>query len=108
MLETFDSRQKANADERSRTSTSLSPQAPEACASANSATSAAMANNNMLAHLVKIFVGKLRGIFGLNMDWPRRGAARRRYRVVECRAWTVLDGPIGCAGDAYFELLPVL
>jgi hypothetical protein len=29
-----------NADERSRTSTGRSPQAPEACASANSATSA--------------------------------------------------------------------
>ncbi|GEM_PF-5196919 len=32
----------ANADERSRTSTGVSPQAPEACASANSATSAVM------------------------------------------------------------------
>ena len=31
-----------NADERSRTSTGRSPQAPEACASANSATSASV------------------------------------------------------------------
>jgi hypothetical protein len=45
-----------NADERSRTSTSLSPQAPEACASANSATSAAKTYTNCFGRPVKIFL----------------------------------------------------
>ena len=44
-----------NADERSRTSTGRSPQAPEACASANSATSAEEIILSSSCDLVKIF-----------------------------------------------------
>ena len=43
-----------NADERSRTSTGQSPQAPEACASANSATSAAVSESVGLKFLSPI------------------------------------------------------
>lgn len=47
-----------NADERSRTSTGRSPQAPEACASANSATSAAYGIIRDLSVGVKDFCRK--------------------------------------------------
>ncbi len=42
-----------NADERNRTSTPIRAQAPEACASANSATSAAKPNISRFTHFVK-------------------------------------------------------
>src|SRR4030042_5844684 len=47
------------ADERSRTSTGLSPQAPEACASASSATSAANITIATFSDQVKTFYTNL-------------------------------------------------